>query len=366
MKQETTFLSDRSADALLETSSWPVVLVYAMATISIVAPFGLMYALGERHDGTFYLLLLPFIIATVTLFGSGPGIWATGLAALLVAYFVLEPAGFAIGDPNDAFELVLFVTIGLASSVLIAILRTRWRMALRDLALTQTAARDRDVRLRELMHRIRNDFSLLLAILRMQQRSLTDPDARAALEAVERRIQVLGRVHNRLEQQGPEAVADTREFIEGLCDDLRMSLVELRPVVVRVKAESHLLPLSSAVGVGLIINELLTNALKYAFPDNRSGCLSVSFAREGYAFRLVVADDGVGVGAAPGSGTGLGQRLTLSLAAQLQGHLAWDRTETGTVATLRFPVERRALSDPFDSPSLPRPTPGSRASTGYP
>ncbi len=146
---------------------------------------------------------------------------------------------------------------------------------------------------------------------------------------------------------------DTKEFIEGLCRDLDRAVSggELRPVALIAEAESHTLDAERAVHLGLVLNELVTNALKYAFPDNGAGTVRVRFNREGESFVLSVSDDGVGLPAHETSaamraagerplGTGLGTRLLQGLAAQLRGALSRRQGENGvgTLAELRFPV----------------------------
>ena len=140
---------------------------------------------------------------------------------------------------------------------------------------------------------------------------------------------------------------DTKDFIEGLCRDLEraQSGGELRPAALIAGAEGHSLDAERAVHLGLVLNELVTNALKYAFPDNAAGAVRVCFAREGESFVLSVSDDGVGIPAAdeaqsPAGARVLGTRLLQGLAAQLRGTLSRGRGEhgAGTAAELRFPV----------------------------
>jgi two-component sensor histidine kinase len=129
--------------------------------------------------------------------------------------------------------------------------------------------------------------------------------------------------------------------ITSLCDDLKVALVGLRPISLKVQVESHLLAQERAVPIGLIINELLTNALKYAFPEERAGAVSVHFAREDQLFCLKVTDDGIGIMSdRPPDGSGLGQRLVRSMVSQLEGSydIVPDAGAPGTVATVRFPA----------------------------
>jgi two-component sensor histidine kinase len=153
---------------------------------------------------------------------------------------------------------------------------------------------------------------------------------------------VLGRVHDRLTHGDGAAVVDLKTFLGDLCNDLRTSLAGLRPVAVRVELESHVRPMEQAVPLGLILNELLTNALKYAFPGEREGTISVRLERCGDELCLVVADDGVGLASTDGGGggapAGMGQRLVRSLTQQLGGRVSIDsRPGEGTRCTVHVP-----------------------------
>jgi two-component sensor histidine kinase len=159
------------------------------------------------------------------------------------------------------------------------------------------------------------------------------------------------------------AVVDTRRFIEGLCADIRAAQMGegLRPVALVVEAEAHTLDTERAVQLGLVLNEAVTNALKFAFPEDRAGTVRVGFAREGDEFMLAVADDGIGLPAEgelqgappapPPRGSGLGTRLLRALAAQLRGTFSRQPGECGrgTVASLRFPAAPPGRP-PFPSP----------------
>jgi two-component sensor histidine kinase len=138
------------------------------------------------------------------------------------------------------------------------------------------------------------------------------------------------------------AIVSTSEFISGLCNELRTSMIGLRPVVVRMEIEDHDVLHDRAVSIGLIVNECLTNALKYAFPDDRAGTVVIRFAREGDTFVLLVKDDGIGIAFEQprSSGTGLAQRLIRSMVAQLEGtyDIRPDAGDPGTIVTVRFPA----------------------------
>jgi two-component sensor histidine kinase len=105
--------------------------------------------------------------------------------------------------------------------------------------------------------------------------------------------------------------------------------------------EPHVLSQKRAVPVGLILNELLTNTFKYAFPDDRKGMVAVHFLKSEETFVLKVRDDGVGMSPPlkdDYSDTGFGQRLLRSMVAQLEGSLEFEHLATGTAAVIRFPA----------------------------
>lgn len=212
--------------------------------------------------------------------------------------------------------------------------------------------------LREFRHRIRNDLGALVGLLTLRARTAPSAAAREGLLDAAGHAMALARVHGRLAlaeegfDAGGQAAVDTREFVAGLCADIEAAQFGegLRPVALVVEAEAHPLAADRAVPLGLVLNETVTNALKYAFPEERPGTVRVRFAREGAEFSLTVIDDGIGLPqegdldrAPPGPlprGSGLGTRLLRALAAQLRGTFTRRPGEgrVGTCAELRFPA----------------------------
>src|SRR6185436_345353 len=128
---------------------------------------------------------------------------------------------------------------------------------------------------------------------------------------------------------------------EDLCNDLRVSAFSGKPIALDLSIESHDLDHQRAVAIGLIINELITNALKYAFPKERSGKISVSFEKHGGEFRFRVSDDGVGRAThEPKKGAGHGLDIVRTLAAQLGGRLEQKKTDVGATFEVVFPENR--------------------------
>ncbi|SDA12427.1 Two-component sensor histidine kinase, contains HisKA and HATPase domains [Methylobacterium sp. UNC378MF] len=295
-----------------------------------------------------FFFYFPAVFLSAVLFNHRAGYVAAVAAAVLVT-LRLEPwDSFWIAQPRDQFAWLAFLIFSLFLAALVEELRRllhRTRCAEHEARAAEqracAAEEQKDLFLREAVHRFKNDLTIVASLLRTQERRIGDGAAKTMLVNTTNRVQVMARVHDRL-RIGPGAAAEvnTREFIEELCADLQASLVDLRPVAVEVRAEPHPLPHDQAVAVGLIINEAVTNALKYAFPDERSGTVSVSFVRRGPEFLLRVKDDGIGFDPerAPRAG-GIGRRLVQSMAQQLGGQLTVEPDEgrPGTVVSVTFP-----------------------------
>lgn len=190
----------------------------------------------------------------------------------------------------------------------------------------------------DINHRLKNQLQAVSAMLSMAARDIHEPKAHAALAAAARRLTVLARVNDRLHLDEGATRVRAIDFIEPLCDDLRSGLIEGRPIALRTLIDTQIaLDPQRAVSVGLIINELVANALKYAFPDERPGAVSIQLRRVNTDFCLEIADNGVGfdyTNMKQGSGT----RLVQLLAQQLAADLGWKR-DSGTRVQLCFPVK---------------------------
>ena len=156
-------------------------------------------------------------------------------------------------------------------------------------------------------------------MLRLQAEADPDRPARDALLDAEGRVRALSRLNARLDAE-PAGGIDSGEFLAGLAADFRSAHLAGRPIALHVRAEPCALPVAHARVLGLVVNELLINAAKYAFPGDRGGAVSVVFECHGADRSLCVRDDGVGLDpAAPPRGTGVGRRMVRALAAQIGG-----------------------------------------------
>ncbi|ATQ68491.1 MULTISPECIES: sensor histidine kinase [Methylosinus] len=330
--------------AAWRSRAWPLWTRYAGATALSLLGFFVQLALRQEIPPHFFLLSLPATLFSAVLFGGNPATWSIALSAGSTGYFLLEPQGFAIGDRIDAMALVLFI----ATALLLVFVVDELFQELRRTGHAAATARDelgrlgeagrlKDLLLQEMSHRTKNDLQFLSSMLQIEGRALEEGRGRASLLAAASRMTVVGRVHSLLQHSGSDRV-EMQPLFDELCADLRISLIGLRPIALRAEVTTGLLPLDAARSIALIVNELVTNALKHAFPEDRSGTVTVRLTREAGALRLLVMDDGVGHPAATTSpGTGFGQKLVRSLAQQLGGALTIEAGSAGTRCELRFP-----------------------------
>ena len=195
-----------------------------------------------------------------------------------------------------------------------------------------------DILLRELQHRMKNNLQVILGFLTLQRRQAAADETRERLGSVMDRVLAIGLAHDQLSFREGAGTVELHDYLRALCAtiDPRRS-----QVAIEVDVAPARIPLDRAVLIGLIVNELVTNAVKYAFRDE-GGTIAVAFALDtviGEA-RLSVQDNGHGMGPPrPGS---FGLRLVESLAGQLGGQVAFATVQRGTAVTLTFPYSLTA------------------------
>lgn len=161
----------------------------------------------------------------------------------------------------------------------------------------------------------------------MQSRASPHAEVRDALDAANARVLVVARAQDRLRGDGDGGRVDLAEYLTTLCHGLGDLLRDVRPIAVRVACDPIEVASAVAIPIGLIVNELVTNSLKYAYPGERGGIVSVTVTRTGNNIGVTVADDGVGC--PDGVDPGLGSKLVRLLAKQLGGSVRHEATGTG-------------------------------------
>jgi PAS domain S-box-containing protein len=149
--------------------------------------------------------------------------------------------------------------------------------------------------MQELTHRVKNSLQSIAAMVMIEARSHKSGEGKAALERVSHRIDALGQLYSKLSKSDTVEAVDAATYLGELCRDLLASVQGGNSIVLKTDIESELLPTNQAIPMGLIVNELVTNALKYAFPGETKGTVMVTLKRVPGELRLTVADDGKGV-----------------------------------------------------------------------
>jgi PAS domain S-box-containing protein len=201
------------------------------------------------------------------------------------------------------------------------------------------ALEDKNTLLRELYHRVKNNLQLIISLFNLQVRSLPDDQARQALVDAAGRVRAMALVHERLYQSGSLSSIRLDGYVSELCAELAgAAAAPQRGIAVRAEAVPLEVGLDVAVPLGLLLNELVTNSLKHAFPEGRHGTVRVRLEHvDAGRVRLTVSDDGVGLPPDRTSRPTLGLKLVSALSDQLRAEFTLDNRD-GAVATLEFRV----------------------------
>jgi two-component sensor histidine kinase len=198
---------------------------------------------------------------------------------------------------------------------------------------------EKEALLKEIHHRVKNNLQIIASLLDLQSEFLDQADSKEVLLEMKTRVRSIAAIHELLYTAADFSRIDFRRFVETLAQDvIAVHRRHATRVEVEIHTESVLLDMTQAVPCGLIVNELLTNALKHAFPESRSGKINVSFTSDQVNWRLEVADNGVGLAAGvdPGNVNSMGFQLIQLLAQQLGGSLDVVRA-AGTRFMINFP-----------------------------
>ncbi len=202
----------------------------------------------------------------------------------------------------------------------------------------KASLREKEVLLCEVHHRVKNNLQIVSSLINLQCRQLTDPTMLKVFASTRDRVRAMASVHEQLYHSGNFATVDLAVQLANLA---RMLLhvhgVTVQPVL---QLEAVMVGLNAAVPLSLIANELITNALKYAFVGGRTGTLALGLRTTGAHHELRIADAGPGfpAGLDPATTRTLGLRLVRDLARQIHGELEIDKAAVGATITVRWPA----------------------------
>jgi PAS domain S-box-containing protein len=192
--------------------------------------------------------------------------------------------------------------------------------------------REKEVLLKEIHHRVKNNLQVISSLLSLQADAIQDQETRRALKESQNRVRSMAIIHQRLYQSGNLAEVNFGGYIKELCSQLFRSYgAASQKIALSMDTEEISLGVDKAIPCGIILNELVTNALKYAFADGKGGTVTVGLHAANTQVQLVVRDDGLGMpaGVEHARSDSLGMKLVHMLVEQISGTLACDPEEPG-------------------------------------
>lgn len=236
------------------------------------------------------------------------------------------------------------LTIGLIGMYFSAKNIRKKRIALEHLNLElDTKNKQNELLLKEIHHRVKNNLEMVKSLIALQSDRLEDQASKEAMLASQNRVQSMGIIHQKLYQGDNLQSIEMKDYFINLSEGILDTYNAEDKVKIDCAMNALELDIDTAVPIGLIVNELLTNALKYAFPENRSGEIKISLTqRDNNTLTLNVSDNGIGkvLGQQP-KGTGFGSQLIHLLTQQLNGKME-EQTTKGTSVSFIFHLDTAA------------------------
>ncbi|MEO5760292.1 MAG: histidine kinase dimerization/phosphoacceptor domain -containing protein [Mesorhizobium sp.] len=256
----------------------------------------------------------------------------------------ISPVSNGSGELQFFFASQLDVTDRKRSEHRITADKERFEKAVKERTRELEAALEAQTTLlHEVDHRVKNNLQMISSLIVMQSRTIKDEATKQSMTTMLERIEALSTVHRRLYQSKDVSKFDVSDFARDLITDLLTasgrseikSTLDLEPIVISAE---------KATPVALMVNELVTNALKHAFkekPDGTTaGRIGIKMSQPDGHFNIEVSDDGVGMADASGDAS-FGMRLIKSLARQLRAHIEWRDAGPGTRVVISMPNEPR-------------------------
>lgn len=201
---------------------------------------------------------------------------------------------------------------------------------------------EKEYLLKEIHHRVKNNLEIISSLLSLQSEQINDPVAKKTILSSQQRVHSMSMIHQKLYQGRTMSQIEMKEYFESLGDYIIQTYGKEDQITLVCDMSPIEVNIDYAIPIGLIVNELLSNSLKYAFPDRKKGQILVSLQQRGTVLHLEVSDNGVGKNLnADTIGTGFGSQLILLLTKQLEGDMTL-LVEGGTAVSFNFKLPKAA------------------------
>lgn len=318
--------------------------------ISLTAPDRVRYRYRLKGHDEQWSAVTDYSFATYASLDPGSYTFQL-LAANSDGYWTPSPLTytFTIVPPvwRREWFIVLMVLVATGGAISVVRLRERSLVKLNTLLeqkvqhrtqLLEEKNREKEILLKEIHHRVKNNLQIIMSMLNLQTRRVQDPKALEVMQAVRGRVRSMAILHERLYQHEDLASIDLNAYMEAICEGLGATYgIRERHIKIKLDIPAIMVEADTALSLGLIVNELVSNSIKYAFPD-RYGQVAIYLRSEQQdAYTLTVHDDGIGLPTdfEERRKKSFGLQLVSSLAKKLGGHIEY-LNNNGTKAILYF------------------------------
>jgi two-component sensor histidine kinase len=318
------------------------------------------YLIGFYSGFYLYYAIAPALMLSIYDFNNKKGV-LTGLCIALISLITALTLGYYFSEPYILLEADwingIYWTNFIFNLAIISVLTFQLvlyhfksvseakeinkRLRKNETTL-KTTLNEKEVLLAEIHHRVKNNLAVLSGLMRLQIEETNNEEARNALERNAERIHSMAIIHNSLYQQEKLNDIDLGVYIAKLIEEIKMSYLSYNSSISIIsELNSISISINKAIPCGIIINELLINAIKHAFPDKNTGEIGVTLKREDNEIFLIIADDGLGF-LKNAQASSLGMNLIHSLSEQIDGQVSIEsKPDDGTTVTLKFEVDHQ-------------------------
>lgn len=316
-----------------------VVSVMGLAAFVVSYIFGATFEEGFRTPFFYWTYVLPFVGCFILSLRLVPRVLATFIMVLpsFLGFLLADPAHLQYRYAASPFLVQLgVIPVALVAGHLVHNLYRRYYFLNREL---EDSVKDKEFLFQELNHRVKNNLQVIMSLLKLRSNEIDDPDSREKFISLRRRIHAMAIVHEKLYQTGEYSKIDLREYFEDLIQGLVQSQGDhADEVTFELDVEgTPKVSLRQAVPLGLIVNELVSNALAHAFNGQEEPIVSVSFPQREDRNLLEISDNGEGFPGTPDFENSFGLNIVRTLVdRQLEGTIDFEQNSR-TVFRISYP-----------------------------